>query len=88
MPVRVNSAIALIKFLDQPVAADFIRPGLDSVIKIYLKLIDDIDYDELIDSLKRIVEVFEDSIAPHALELCQKLSEAFLRLFEAQQEIR
>ena len=88
LPVRVNSAIALIKFLDQPVAVDFIRPGLDSVIKIYLKLIDDIDYDELIDSLKRIVEVFEDSIAPHAIELCQKLSEAFLRLFETQQEIR
>ena len=68
--MRVNSAIALIKFLDQPAAVEFIRPGLDSVIKIYLKLIDDIDYDELIDSLKRIVEVFEDSIAPHALELC------------------
>ena len=73
LPVRVYSAIALIKFLDQPVAVEFIRPGLSSVIQEYLKLIDDIDYDELIDSLKRIVEVFETEIGPHALELCSKL---------------
>ena len=84
LPVRVYSAIALIKYLDQPVAVEFIRPGLSSVIQEYLKLIDDIDYDELIDSLKRIVEVFETEIGPHALELCSKLSEAFLRLFETQ----
>ena len=84
--MRVNSAIALIKFLDQPSAVEFIRPGLDSVIKIYLKLIDDIDYDELIDSLKKIVEVFENEIGPHAIELCEKLSDAYMRLFESQQE--
>ena len=56
------------------------------MIKIYLKLIDDIDYDELIDSLKKIVEVFENEIGPHAIELCEKLSDAYMRLFESQQE--
>ena len=82
LPVRVNAAISLIKLLDQEIAVEFIRPGLDSVIKIYLKLIDDIDYDQLIESLKKIVEVFEDEIAPYALDLCIKLGEAYLRLFE------
>ena len=82
LPVRVNAAIALIKMLDQEKAVEFIRPGLDNVIKIYLKLIDDIDYDELIESLKKIVDVFEDEIGPHAYDLCAKLGEAFLRLFE------
>ena len=43
------------------------RPALGTIIKIYLKLIDDIDYDELIESLKRIVEVFEEEIAPYAI---------------------
>ena len=52
------------------------------MIKIYLKLIDDIDYDELIDSLKRIVDVFEEEIGPHAYNLCEKLAEAYVRLFE------
>lgn len=82
LPVRVNSAIALIKMLDQEAAVEFIRPGLSVVIKIYLKLIDDIDYDELIESLKKIVDVFEEEIGPHALNLCEKLGEAFLRLNE------
>ena len=52
------------------------------MIRIYLKLIDDIDYDELITSLKKIVDVFEDEIAPFALDLCTKLGEAFIRLHE------
>ena len=82
LPVRVNAAIALIKLLEQPSAVEFIRPGLPSVIKIYLKLIDDIDYDELIDCLKKIVDVFEEEIGPHAYELCAKLGEAYLRLNE------
>ena len=82
LAVRVNAAVSLIRLLDHPAAVEFIRPGLSQVIRIYLKLIDDIDYDELIESLKRIVEVFEEEIGPYALDLCQKLSEAFLRLHE------
>jgi hypothetical protein len=31
---------------------------LSHVIRIYIKLIDDIDYDELIEALKTIVEVY------------------------------
>ena len=82
LPVRVNAAVALVKLLDHPAAVEFIRPGLSDVIRIYLKLIDDIDYDELITSLKKIVDVFEDEIGPYALDLCSKLGEAFLRLHE------
>lgn len=82
LATRVNAAVSLIKLLDHPVAVEFIRPGLNHVIRIYLKLIDDIDYDELIESLKKIVDVFEEEIGPYALDLCSKLSEAFLRLHE------
>ncbi len=51
-----------------------------------MKLIDDIDYDELINSLKKIVDVFEEEIGPYALDLCSKLSEAFLRLSEQKKQ--
>ena len=68
--------------LDNEIAVNFIRPGLNDVIKIYLKLIDDIDYDELIESLRKIVDVFDEEIGPHAFNLCEKLGEAYLRLFE------
>ena len=54
------------------------------MIRIYLKLIDDIDYDELIESLKVIVEVFEHEIAPYATELCARLGESYLRLLDSQ----
>ena len=87
LAVRVNAAVSLIKLLDHPAAVEFIRPGLSHVIRIYLKLIDDIDYDELIESLKKIVDVFEDEIGPYALDLCQKLSEAFLRLHEQRKTV-
>ena len=65
--MRVNAAVSLIKTLNHEAAVEFVRPGLEQIIKIYLKLIDDIDYDELIDSLKTIVEVFEDEIGPYAI---------------------
>jgi len=38
----------------------------------------------LIVSLKTIVEIYEDEIAPYALELCQKLGESYIRLTETQ----
>jgi hypothetical protein len=38
--VRVNAAVALIRLLSHDIAINFVRPGLESVIKIYLKLID------------------------------------------------
>ena len=82
LPVRVNAAVSLIKMLTHDIAVDFVRPGLEPIIKIYLKLIDDIEYDELIESLKRIVEVFESEISPYAFQLCQKLGEAYVRLIE------
>ena len=87
LPVRVNAAVSLIKLLVHPVAVEFIRPGLGQVIRIYLKLIDDIDYDELITSLKTIVEYFEDEIGPYALELCSKLGEAYMRLSEMKKTV-
>lgn len=81
LPVRVNAAIALIQMLHHQIAIEFIRPGLGQVIKIYLKMMDEIDYDELVDALKTIVETFDDEIGPYAIELTEKLSEAYLRLF-------
>jgi hypothetical protein len=41
---------------------------------------DDIDFDELVQALQELVEVYESDIAPFALSLCQKLGEAYLRL--------
>ena len=87
LPVRVNAALALIKLMSHDFAVEFVRPGLGTVIKIYLKLIDDIDYDELVDSLKIIVEIFGEEIAPYAEELCVRLSESYIRIVESQKDL-
>ena len=76
----------MIRLLVHPTAVEFVRPGLEHVIRIYLKLIDDIDYDELITSLKKIVDVFEEEIGPYALDLCTKLGEAFMRLSDQKKQ--
>jgi len=82
LSVKVNAAVSLIELLFHEVAVNLIRQGLGTIIRIYLKLIDEIDYDQLIVSLKTIVEIYEDEISPYALELCQKLGESYIRLVE------
>jgi importin-7 len=62
------------------VAIDFLRPGLETVLRTYLKIMDEIDFDELIKALQSLVDVYEDEIAPYAVSLCQTLGNAFLRL--------
>jgi len=85
LPVRVNSAIAMIHMLAHEVAVEFVRPILSQIIRVFLNLIEEIDHDELIEALRTIVEIFGVEIVPHAIELCTKLSEAYLRLLQQNQ---
>ena len=41
---------------------------------------DEIDFEDLVSALRKIVEVFQEDIAPFAISLCTKLSEAHVRL--------
>jgi len=41
---------------------------------------DEIDFEELVGSLRIIVDTYDDEIAPYAVSLCQKLSAAYMRL--------
>ena len=45
LSVKVNAAVSLIELLYHEVGVNLLRQGLGSVIKVYLKLIDEIDYD-------------------------------------------
>ncbi len=80
LPVRVEAALALHKLLRHDLAINFLRPGLEMLLKTYLKIMDDIDFDELVEALKTLVEVYHDEIAPYAVSLCSKLGETYLRL--------
>ena len=83
MAVRVEAALALAEMLEHTVVQDLCRPGLGNILKVFLKIMDDIDFEELTGALKKIVEVFEEEIAPYAISLCQKLSTAYIRCINA-----
>ena len=82
--VRVEAAMALSVLLKhQASVVDFMRPGLEVVLKMYLKIMDDIDFEELVGALRIIVETYDEEIAPFAVSLCKKLSEAYIRLLNS-----
>lgn len=83
LPVRVQSALTLNYLLNHEIAVEFLRPGLEPLLKTYLKVMDDIDFDELVSSLQELVETYEEEIAPYAVALCGKLGEAYLRLLQS-----
>jgi hypothetical protein len=78
--VKVEAAKALSSLLAHDAAVGFMRPGLGEILKIYLKIMDEIDFEDLVKALKNIVEIYGDEINPFALSLCMKLSEAYVRL--------
>lgn len=80
--VRVEAAMAAAALLEHEAVVDFVRPGLGNVLKVYLEILDEIDFDELVNALRKIVEVFSDEVAPYAKSLCIKLSEAFIRMIK------
>lgn len=84
--VRVDAACALSELLDHDEAINFIRPGLEQVLRVFLKIMDEIDFEDLVGALRKIVEVFQDEIAPFAISLCSKLSEAHVRLSSQRRE--
>ena len=62
--------MALNKLLCHEEAVEFLRPALKDLLQTYLKIMDDIDFDDMVNALKEIVEVFENDIAPYAYGLC------------------
>lgn len=81
--VRVEAALALSAMLDHEVVQDLLRPGLGGILQVFLKIMDDIDFEELVGALRKIVDVYGDAIAEYAVSLCSKLSDAYVRCISA-----
>lgn len=78
--------MASASLLDHQVVVDFVRPGLANVLKVYLEILDEIEIDELVNALRKLVEVFSDEVAPYAKSLCIKLSDAFIRMIKNKED--
>ena len=80
LPVRLTAAISLHKLMHNDECTNLLKPYLKEILQIYLKLMSEIDSEELIGALEEIVSHFKEDIGPFALELTEQLVIAFKRL--------
>ena len=85
--MKVEAALAISALLDHQVVQDIIRPALSDVLKVFLRIMDEIDFEDLVGALRKIVEIYDSEIAPYAISLCMKLSEAYVRCVKNKGEI-
>lgn len=83
LPVRFYAACALEKILTNEQAVKYIRPGIDTVLKCYLQLMNEFDNEELVNSFESIMSIFQDEIRPFALDICNHLVTMYKRCIKA-----
>jgi len=71
LPVKVAAGLALAKMLKNDVAVEFLKPALKNILEIYLKIMEQIDSEELIAALEVIMEKYQEDIGPFAVQLAQ-----------------
>ena len=74
IPVKLEACLALSKFLKQEQAEKFVKPALKNILEVYLKVMEEIDSEELVSALETIMTVFNDEIGPFALQIVSQLA--------------
>ena len=81
--VRVDAAIAVGELLEHEAIVKLVRPGLGNMLRDFLRIMDELDVEQLVKALSKIVDAFGEELAPYAVSLCRRLGEAYLRLLQA-----
>ena len=77
LPVKVFAGTSLHKLSKIKEAKEILEPGISNIIEAYLKIMQEIDQDELVNALEEIVNIFEDKVEPFAFELIEQLNIRF-----------
>jgi hypothetical protein len=83
LPIKLQAAISLHKFINEKEVKKELKPRLGEILKTYLKIMSEVDSEELVGALEEIVEIFTDDIGPFAEELCTELIGAYHRMVNA-----
>ena len=86
LPCRVQAGEVIGRIVRVPAAAAVIGNYLGQVIKAYVEICSEVDSDDLLNALHKIVEFFPDKIAPFAMELCHNMIRVFKRLSSEKME--
>ena len=77
--VRFKSILAFTSLIDDGRAVELVRPHFDTILKIYISLIDQIDHESLLKSLEKIVKHFGQEILSYAPQLTKHLLSLFYK---------
>jgi hypothetical protein len=80
LPVKVFAGTSLHKLSKIKEAKSILEPGIADIIGAYLKAMQEIDQDELVNALEEMVNIFEDKIEPFAFELVEQLTDRFKKV--------
>ena len=65
------AATSLHKLLYKETVLAFLKPALKNLLEVYLKMMSEIESEELVGALEEIVKHFKDDIGPYAIELAE-----------------
>ena len=66
--------------LTNDTAVAFLKPALKNILEVYLKIMEDIDSEDLMTALETIMEVYSEDIGPYAIQLSQQLTQKYQAL--------
>jgi len=67
LPVRLTAAISMKQLLSNDDACNMLKPHLKEILEAYLKLMQEIESEELVNALEEIVSIYNEDIGPYAL---------------------
>lgn len=68
LPAKYIAATTLHKLLrSSEIARAFVRPGLREVLQVYLQLMNEIESEELVTALERLVQYYKEDMEPFAV---------------------
>ena len=67
LPVRLNAAISMKELLRNDEACKMLKPHLKEILEAYLKLMQEIESEELVNALEEIVSLYNEDIGPFAI---------------------
>ena len=66
LPVRLTAAISMKELLRNEEASSMLKPHLKEILESYLKLMQEIESEELVNALEEIVSLYNEDIGPFA----------------------
>eukprot|EP00053_Salpingoeca_punica_P019061 m.190169 g.190169 ORF g.190169 m.190169 type:complete len:1034 (-) comp17559_c0_seq1:1718-4819(-) len=88
LPVRIEAAVSL-HFLSEKCEStlDYIKPHLKEVVMMLVQLLREAEKDDIIDTLRKLIEKNSEEMKMYAFDLAQQLVDVFLKLVTFDPEI-